>query len=105
MMGLIAEKADLSAYGFNYAENFPELIRFIKWSGATMPSSMVMHWYNLIQERLRENYTIHEIDKSLRWFYRFDYRNPMIPLSYKLRRKIFKIFTQLKTNRSNSVSI
>jgi len=68
ILGIIANKEDPREYGFEYSdEEFPNMMNDFKKRTFVRISNYVP-----IQKAFRENYSIDQVHKSLRWFYKID---------------------------------
>jgi hypothetical protein len=92
---LLAGKNDPREYGFHYADGelagmMKDFRREIHFSH---PSCIVL--YKIIQAELRKNYTISQVDPSLRWYYKTDLEKDLSfqkRLLYRIIRKVEKIY-------------
>ncbi len=88
---LLAGKNDPRKYGFNYREE--ELGRMMKEFRTeihfTHPVCNIL--YQLIQDEMHRNYSMNEVPKSLRWYYRMEIDKELSArkrLIYRIRRKL-----------------
>ncbi len=69
---LLAGKSDPREYGFNYRDDeFADMMKDFEMKLHFLDSSYYVV-YKSIQDLMRENYKINEINQSLRWFYKAD---------------------------------
>lgn len=69
LMGIIAEKEDPNNYGFNYNDDdFTKMMLDMR----KRIQLRIKSRYGCIQKKLRANYSIDQLDKRIRWFYRLD---------------------------------
>ncbi len=91
---LLAGKNDPRSYGFHYRdEELADMMKaFRREIHFTHPSCTVL--YQLIQEEMRKNYTINQVDHSLRWYYKMEIKKELSAqrrLLYRLIRKAKRI--------------
>lgn len=69
---LLAGKNDPRNYGFNYRDNelYSMMKDFRMEIHFTHPSCNIL--YKIIQDEMHRNYTISEVDKGLKWYYKMD---------------------------------
>ena len=79
ILGFYAEKADPKEYGFEYG-NLDSVLHSIK---DNRPLAYKKYVYTYIQDALRKNYTIKEVNKNLRWFYKADLSRKYVDISFK----------------------
>jgi hypothetical protein len=92
---LLAGKNDPREYGFKYADD--ELADMMKEFRMELhfvhPSCSVL--YKIIQDELRKNYKLDQVNQSLRWYYKMDVDNELSfrkRLLYRFIRKVKTIF-------------
>ena len=92
---LLAGKNDPREYGFQYKdEELADMMKaFRNEIHFSHPSCIVL--YLIIQEELRKNYSLAQLDPGLRWYYKTDLKKELSflkRLQYRLIRKMKKIF-------------
>lgn len=94
---LLAGKNDPRNFGFNYRDE--ELVDMMKDFRMEIqfshPSCMVL--YQIIQDELRKNYTINQVNEALRWYYKMDLKKELSfqkKILYRFIRKAQRIYTK-----------
>jgi hypothetical protein len=72
ILALYAEKEDPKAYGFEKAD-MGKIGKLFKKDAHFVLTTK--RYYYEIQDRLRKNYTVQEVDKSLKWFYKISIKD------------------------------
>ncbi|PRR76501.1 hypothetical protein [Clostridium thermopalmarium] len=101
ILGIIAEKDDPRKYGFNYSnEDFNNMMKdFKRRIHVILNYKYIILNYKYIQDKLRNNYEINEVNNSLRWFYKMNINNiNNIPIKqiFRVKRKIKNAISKIK---------
>jgi hypothetical protein len=91
----LAGKNDPHNYGFHYRdEELADMMKDFRMEiQFSHPSCMVL--YQIIQDELRKNYTINQVNQALRWYYKMDLKKELSfqkKILYRFIRKAKKLF-------------
>ena len=97
MMGIYAEKKDITDFGFSCKKIDNYILRKMLGQCFANAKTAIMR-YECIQKRMRENYSKNEIDTSLRWFYKTDVDKLIkrFKWEYKLKGNILRIIHKIE---------
>jgi hypothetical protein len=92
---LLAGKNDPRKYGFNYKDDeLADMMKAFRMEiHFTHPSCNIL--YRIIQEEMRKNFEINQVDQALRWYYKMDIKKELSfqrRSLYRFIRKANKIF-------------